>query len=330
MSNKGLLWLFGLWLGASGCADGLRPTAAEIRQILKIPQARYPLQPQLVKTWTQRDLVFEKVRFQGRYGDWIPALICYSELARSRPLPAILCMPGSPNRKEDLLQPLDLLPRWADRGFVVVSIDRPYHGQRRGDLRKQINSKGLAKVWGEYAYDLLCTLDYMQSRDEILSQRIGMLGLSMGGLETLLVTALDRRVQVAVSVAGQVDWEAIFASGAWKRLLRGVDLQQQLLEQGVAGEQAWGEFRRQYPDMEAVQARVLAPLIAPRPLLLLCGLEDPYIPPEAVRRAHRQALPWYASQRREDRLEYWLQENVGHRFTPAMQERALAWFERWL
>ena len=316
--------------GLVGCQGEPRPSAEQVRQALKVPLARNPLNPQLLKTWKLRDLVFEQVRFQGRFGDWIPALVCYSELARTRPQPAILCMPGSPNRKEDLLQPLDLLPRWADRGFFVVSIDRPYHGGRRGDLKEQIKAKGLTQVWGEYAFDLMCTLDYLQSRPEVQAQRIGMLGLSMGGMETLLVAALDRRVQVAVSVAGQVDWEAIFTAGTWKQLLRGMDLHQKLVDQQVEGARAWDVFRSQYPALEVVQASTLTPLIAPRPLLLMCGSDDPYIPPEAVRRAHHRAQPWYASRRRVEHLAYWLEPGVGHHFTPAMQGRALAWFERWL
>ena len=88
--------------------------AETLRQVLAVPHFRNPLAATIVERWTQRDLVFEKVSFQGRYGDWIPALVVYSQMALSIPLPVILCMPGSPKVKEDLLQPMDLLPRWAD------------------------------------------------------------------------------------------------------------------------------------------------------------------------------------------------------------------------
>ena len=136
--------------------------AETLRQVLAVPHFRNPLAATIVERWTQRDLVFEKVRFQGRYGDWIPALVVYSQMALSRPLPVILCMPGSPNVKEDLLQPMDLLPRWADKGFFVVSIDRPYHGGREGDLNQALKEKGIVKVWGEYVYDLMRTIDYLE------------------------------------------------------------------------------------------------------------------------------------------------------------------------
>ena len=136
--NKLLPALVAALLG--GCSPG--PPAAErrgldaaaLREALAVPHFRNPLESSIQKQWTKRDLVFERARFQGRYGDWIPALVAYSRLGLARPLPVVLCMPGSPNVKEDLLQPVDLLPRWADRGFFAVSIDRPYHGERAGDL----------------------------------------------------------------------------------------------------------------------------------------------------------------------------------------------------
>ena len=56
----------------------------------------------------------------------------YSELAYAQALPT-LCMPGTPNVKEDLLNGLNIMRPWADRGFVI-SIDRPYHGLREGNL----------------------------------------------------------------------------------------------------------------------------------------------------------------------------------------------------
>ena len=90
-------------------------------------------------------------------------------------------MPGTPNVKEDLLNGLNIMRPWADRGFFVISIDRPYHGQREGNLEQNILEKGMVRVWGESLYDLMATLDYVESRKEADGHRIGMLGLSMGG-----------------------------------------------------------------------------------------------------------------------------------------------------
>ena len=204
-----------------GCREGAEPLQDTLRSVLKISKHRNSLQPRLIKSWKRRDLIFEQVQFQGRHNQFIPALVCYSEMARFRPLPAVLCMPGTPNKKEDLLRPLDLLPRWADQGFFVISIDRPYHGERQGDLKKAISEKGLLGVWGESVYDLMRALDYVEGRSEAVANRMGMLGLSMGGMEALFMGALDPRVKVVVSVAGQLTWEEIFRGNAWKKIFGG-------------------------------------------------------------------------------------------------------------
>jgi dipeptidyl aminopeptidase/acylaminoacyl peptidase len=320
-----------LLVAAAGCGRAERASGpAELRSALQVPQFRNPLAPALLRTWRQPGLVFEQVQFQGRYGQFIPALICYPELGRSRRLPAVLCMPGSPNRKEDLLQPLDLLPRWADQGFFLMSIDRPYHGERGGDLAAAIRQKGLARVWGEYVYDLMRAVDYLQTRPEVDGDRIGMLGLSMGGMEALLLAALDTRVQVAVSVGGQLTWEEVFRGPAWKLIFGGLDLGLQLQREGVSGQQAWQRFQQAYPEMKLVDAQRLAPLLAPRPLLLMTGRDDPYVPPDAALRVFEASRPRYQEEGQPDRLALWVDPDTGHGFSTQMQSRALAWFGRWL
>ena len=237
--NKFLAPFFATLVGACSPGQPVKEPpaldAAALREALAVPHFRNPLESSIQKQWTQRDLVFERVRFQGRYGDWIPALVAYSRLGLARPLPVVLCMPGSPNVKEDLLQPLDLLPRWADRGFFAVTIDRPYHGARAGDLNAALEDKGVVKVWGEYVYDLMRTVDYIESRPEADASRIGMLGLSMGGMEVLLLGALDERVDVMVSIAGHLAWDEIFSSGSWKTIFGGLELRHKLVRLGVDG-----------------------------------------------------------------------------------------------
>jgi pimeloyl-ACP methyl ester carboxylesterase len=304
--------------------------AETLRQVLAVPHFRNPLAATIVERWTQRDLVFEKVRFQGRYGDWIPALVVYSQMALSRPLPVILCMPGSPNVKEDLLQPMDLLPRWADKGFFVVSIDRPYHGGREGDLNQALKEKGIVKVWGEYVYDLMRTIDYLETRSEADVDRLGMVGLSMGGMEALLMGALDDRVDAVVSIAGQLDWQEIFAAGSWKTIFRGLDLRHRLVRLEASAEDARAAFEQKYPGLAIVDATIVAPLLHGKPLLLVVGENDPYIPLAAARNTYLSAEPVYKLQDVADHLELWEVPAVGHSFTRAMQERALAWFIHWL
>jgi dienelactone hydrolase len=318
-----------LW-ALSGCGDGAPAPAIsqQIRAALSLPQSSAGvLSARVEATWRRRDAVIERVSIQGR-GQPIPALIAYSDLARSRPLPVILCMPGSPNRKEDLVEPLDLLSSWAQEGFFVISIDRPYHGDRPGDPEEAIREKGLPRVLGEYVYDLMRALDYAETRPEADMTRVGMLGLSMGGMESLLLGAVDDRVGCVVSVSGQLSWQDVFGTDTWKLIFTGLPLTQRLRAERAKGTAVYEAFLQQMPELAALDAPAIAPSLAPRPLLLMTGELDPYVTPAATRRTHAAAVEAYRDT--PERLQVWIADDVGHAFSARMQRRALDWFRVWL
>ncbi|MFH1568809.1 MAG: alpha/beta fold hydrolase [Gemmatimonadota bacterium] len=322
-----------LALGLAACSGDEgppRPDLEQVRQALALPRYRGPLKARVDRQSGRRDLVLEWVSFEGRRDQRVPALVCYLEGARFRPAPVVLCMPGSTNRKEDLIQPLDLLGRLAEAGFFAVSIDRPYHGQRPGNPDLAIRQKGLGPVWGEYVYDLMRTIDYVATRSEADADRLGILGLSLGGMEALLMAALDPRVDVAVSVSGQVAWEPIFRAGAWPLLFGGLELTRQLQARNAGAEEALSAFLSEMPELRVLDAAVLAPALAPKPVLLITGGEDPLAPPAAARHTFEQALPGYRSGGMEDHLALWIEPGAGHGLTRSMATRAVAWLERWL
>lgn len=311
-----------------GCSSQQQQEIPDLRQALSVPHFRNPLEPHTTETWTHRDITLERVSFQGRYGERIPALLAYSGIGKSRPLPVLLCMPGSPNVKEDLLQRIDIISEWADRGFFTISIDRPYHGERVGDLRSATMEKGFLKVWGESVYDLMRTIDYVETRKEANVDRLGMLGLSMGGIEALWLAALDPRVDVVVSVAGHLAWEDIFAGEAWKNIFRGLELRHELVRKGAEGSEVQQAFFAANPGMQDIDALHVVAQVAPRPLLLMVGADDPYIPLTASRHTHAAAQTKYASF--PGRLVLSEVENAGHSFNRVMQDEALKWFIHWL
>jgi len=107
-------------------------------------------------------------------------------------------------------------------------------------------------------------------------------------------------------------------------------LGRELIGEGASGERAWQAFRDACPELEALDAARVAPQLAPRPLLLMTGAEDPYVPPAATRRVFAAALWAYAAAGQAARLEAWVEPETGHGFSAQMQQRALEWFLRWL
>lgn len=51
-------------------------------------------------------------------------------------------------------------------------------------------------------WDLTILLDYLETRPDVDSSRIGMTGISLGGMHSWLTMALDDRVAVAAPMIG--------------------------------------------------------------------------------------------------------------------------------
>ncbi|HRW10363.1 MAG TPA: alpha/beta hydrolase family protein [Caldilineaceae bacterium] len=98
------------------------------------------------------------------------------------------------------------------RGYVVFCPDARGFGERRESFTQGsgqlLNSSchqlahmalplGLT-VAGMWTWDLMRLLDYAQTRPEVQGQKLGSIGLSGGGLQTLWLAALDERIACAV------------------------------------------------------------------------------------------------------------------------------------
>jgi hypothetical protein len=319
------LALMGIAMGCSG-KEPPGPSIDQLQHVLALPQMRLALQAKVDSTWKKRDLNYQITSFQGRYRQRITALVCYSDLAASRPLPALIFMPGSSKKKENLLIPQDLVGYFADAGYLVMSLDRQYRDPQA--LAAALAAKGLVKVWGEFVYDLQRGLDYLDQRPEVDPARIAVVGVSLGGWEALLLAAMDQRIKGVACIGGQIVWRDIFAQQRWQEIFPGLPLTSRLKAAGIGGEEAYRAFKEQNPGLEHIEAPSLAPMIAPRPLMLMVGSRDPLIGAESVKALYQRILPLYNGN--EARLGMEIAADTGHRFTRGMRDTIRAWLNRWI
>ena len=147
--------------------------------------------------------------------------------------------PALTEYKQELYQGKSIATELVRRGNVVIIVDALYWGERRMLLdedppsyrdpermtkaevadfnrRSQQNEQLVARslfaagiTWpGVLLWDDLRTVDYLASRPEVDAQRLGCVGLSLGGYRSFLLAALDPRIKVAVDVG----WMTSFAS----------------------------------------------------------------------------------------------------------------------
>ena len=92
----------------------------------------------------------------------------------------------------------------AARGFIGVAIDGRYHGERSpegkgsGEYQKAIarafsntSEKHEHPFYYDTVWDVMRLIDYLETRDDVDKNRIGLYGVSKGGIETYLTAAVD-------------------------------------------------------------------------------------------------------------------------------------------
>jgi dienelactone hydrolase len=110
----------------------------------------------------------------------------------------------------------------AQRGYVVIAPDYPSFGDLKDyDFDNDRYQSGTMKG----IFDHMRCIDLLQSREDVDPERIGVIGLSLGGHNAMFVGAFDTRLKVVVSSSGwtEMDYYNVEAStkkyggrlGAW-------------------------------------------------------------------------------------------------------------------
>ena len=223
------------------------------------------------------------------------------------PQPAILCLHGHHTSIEDVVG-LRRSPfgvnfgiRLAKRGFVVFAPEIPYSKDMATEDLLSLNLiMAGGTLTGLRISFLRALLDYLSSLPFVDSERIGCVGWSMGGGLTLYLATIDKRIKVA-AISG---YFGTFKDTFMRR--------RQSTDNYIPGILQVGEMHD------------IACLIAPRPLWVEGGENDPEFPKETFLKAVRELELCYKGH--EDRL-HWHLIPGGHRFGGEGLEE---WFEKWL
>ena len=231
---------------------------------------RTPLNATVTGTLERGDYVVEKIHFQSLPGAHVAGNL-YRPAKVSGKLPAVLYLCG--HTKGKVNAPYQANPRWfGQHGYVALVLDPVQLGECQGmhhgtyrDGRFDWPSRGYTPA-GTEVWNAMRALDYLQSRDDVDGEKMGVTGLSGGGAMSWLLGAADDRVKCVVPVC---------QSGSIERMAvdRATD--------GHCDCAFWINYYRWcWPDIGA--------LIAPRAFLIASGSEDVLWRPAGYRDvAHR-------------------------------------------
>jgi dienelactone hydrolase len=303
-----------------------------------IDRARVPLAAEVTALPPSGRLAPEHFSFAADARERVPGIAMKITAARGR-LPAVIVLHGTGDSKEGMAPLVEAL---AARGFLAVAIDARYHGERgagpndypQAILRAYRTGQGHPFLY-DTVWDAMRLVDYLQTRPDVDQARIGMMGISMGGMETYLAAAADPRIAAAVPVIGVQSFAWALANNAWQARV-------ETILPAVAGaardglrpidaELVQDFYDRVVPGIQAAfDAPAMLPLIAPRPLLVVNGDSDALTPLAGVQESAKAAEDAYRRAGAAEKFRLLVQPDAGHEFTPDAQRAALDWLVRWL
>jgi len=277
---------------------------------------RTPLDAVTVGLLERPHFTIERVVFQSLPGLYVTANF-YVPTARERPVPCVVYLSGHwPSLRGAKTGFQERYLWYPAHGFACLAVDPLgfgevpgiHHGAQLG-LGHWL-SLGYSPA-GVEVWNAMRAIDWLADRQEVDSSRIGVTGVSGGGVMTQYLAALDERVSVAASSC------ATYTIGSQAALR-------------IVPEQCDCTF---LPNVCRFDFPLVSALIAPRPLMILGGRRDRWFPPAGFRPAFELAKRIYdlyaagPGQRARLRL---VETPAGHADPPQSLRECQRWMKQWL
>lgn len=217
--------------------------------------------------------------------------------------------------KDELLNGRKVMPAYApvyaEKGILTLAIDSWCFGERKSNTEMDAFKKMLwdgQVLFGMMLHDEMRALDYLLSRPEADSARVGAFGLSMGATKAWWLAALDTRITTCLDLCCLTDFDELIKT----KNLKG-----------------HGIYYYVPALLKEFSTSTINELIVPRPRVSLNGRLDDLTPPAGVEKVRDYLLPLYEKHgRREDcRIELF---DCPHEETPEMREIILNWLDKYL
>ncbi|XP_062165247.1 uncharacterized protein LOC133871829 [Alnus glutinosa] len=273
---------------------------------------------------------------QGR----LPVLILSMKENNHQRRPAVVFL-HSTHKCKEWLRPL--LEAYASRGYIAIAIDSRYHGERASC--KTTYRDALISSWTngdkmpfifDTVWDLKRLADYLTQREDIDPARIGITGESLGGMHAWFGAAADTRYAVVVPIIGVQGFRWAIENDKWHGRVDSIkpvfeeariDLGKSVIDNEVV-EKVWDKIA---PGLASdFDSPYSIPAIAPRPLLILNGAEDPRCPLAGLKIPEVRACKVYGEAHSSVKFKLIAQPGIGHEMTPLMVKEASDWLDRFL
>ncbi len=298
--------------GAEAWQQELR---AKLKELLGGFPEPTPLSASVLETRNFPNYRREKLVFESRPGVFVLAYLLTPSNGKA-PHPVVVCVPGHGRGVDDIVgidehgndrtdkpgYQHDFAIQVVEHGMAAVAIEPMAFGCRRDPITRAKGlgitacqpSAGSALLLGETMigwriWDVMRTIDWIETRPDLDAKRVGCMGISGGGTCTQFSTALEPRIKAA------------FVSGYLNTFRDSIMSVSHCIDNYVPGILNWAE---NYD---------VACLIAPRPFFSEGGDRDPIFPVHATREAFARVKKVYGIFGVPDRAQQEIFEGV-HEF----------------
>ncbi|GBD35490.1 hypothetical protein HRbin36_00602 [bacterium HR36] len=277
-----------------------------------------PLEIQVSEEVRTKSYVRRKITYQAEPGDRIPAYL-FVPLGLKGKVPGIVCLHptnrelgkgvvaglgGAPNRQYAV--------ELAERGFVTIAPDYVNMGEYKCDPYQ----RGYVSATMKGIVNHRRAVDVLQSLAEVDAERIGAIGHSLGGHNSIFLAVFDERVQCVVSSCGFCSFRTYMMGN-----LRGwshAGYMPLILKQYDADPK-----KMPFEFTEVIAA------LAPRPFLAVAPVHDHNFDVAGVRECMTAAEPVYRFLSAPEKLRA-IYPEAGHDFPDEARQAAYRWIARWL
>jgi hypothetical protein len=200
----------------------LRPKVIELMG--GFPEKKSPLKAQTIEIKEYPGYRREKLIFESRPGLGVLAYLL-TPAAGKAPYAPVICIPGHGRGVDDLVgidekgqdrtvkvaYQYDYAVQVAEHGMAAVAIEPMSFGCRRDakTIGRSLDASvcqptaGSALLLGQTmigwrVYDIMRTIDWIETRQELDAKRVGSMGCSGGGMATLFAQAVEPRIQAGL------------------------------------------------------------------------------------------------------------------------------------
>ncbi|WP_448702304.1 alpha/beta hydrolase family protein [Mucilaginibacter sp. AW1-3] len=319
--------------------------AADFHRILDRP--RVPFNASFQTTQTD-SVIIEHGYIYSEANEKVPMLI-YKPVSAQAKLPAVIFLHGTGGKKDEA-RIKNILYRLTKLGIAGVAIDARFHGERiaGGAHGSEEYIAAVTQAWEnsdkshqthpflwDTSYDLWRVTDYLCTRPDIDANRLGMGGISMGGIETWMAASVDPRIKVAVPDIAIQSFKWSLENDRWQGRVGTIKGAHQQAAKDM------GDSTINQRNIKAVWDKILPGitgefdcpsmirLFAPRPFLILSTENDNNNPLPGAKIAFAAVQAAYGTAN-ADKLKIDVAPKLGHTTPEYHIQMALDWFEQWL